>query len=339
VLAEYGNTIREVEKDRFTIIATPSILVKGDTTSSMSQAVGLAVLYFSDILSLTRPDAILLLGDRGEMVAAAIAAHFQNIGIIHIHGGECSGSADDAIRHAISKLAHLHFVSSEKSKKNLIAMGEEEWRIIPVGSLRKQLILQVSRLEPFTKDQWVKKYHLDTPHKNVLLAMHPDSKELLPYDLQITAVLDAIKTLSHRRLFVIGPNSDSGGGLFREKLLRFVREHQHSYYYSSIPDDEYLFLLSQMDVFIGNSSSGILEAPFFHVPFISIGNRQNKREKAENVITVPYDSILIRESIDRQLEKAEKVKVTNPFDLHEFPEKEFVKNLCRLLEHPQCYAK
>ncbi|EGK12911.1 UDP-N-acetylglucosamine 2-epimerase [Kroppenstedtia eburnea] len=327
LLKEYGQTIDDVEQDPFEVIAQPSILVKGDSTYAMSQSVGIATLYFSDILHFHQPDAILLLGDRGEMLAAAIAAHYQNIAIVHLHGGEKSGSADDAVRHAISKLAHLHFVSTFQAKKALQHLGEEEWRIFPVGSLRKHDIEQIKLLDDMKKAQLMKKYRLSSKQKNVLVMMHPDTKEQKPYSQQIEVVLKALERYSEINLIFIGPNSDAGGDIFREYMQSYCKQSKWCSYHASIPSDEYLFLLSQVDLLIGNSSSGIIEAPFFHLPFINVGNRQQDRTHGDNVYHVPYRANKIKAKIQEVLQSPTKIIKHNPYDIVKAPAHEIVKQL------------
>lgn len=321
VLDEYGRTYKDIEDD-FQIIAKPSILLKGDSTYAMSQMVGMGILYFSDLFQFHQPDFVLLLGDRGEMLAAAICAHYQNIGIIHLHGGEMSGSADDAIRHAISKLAHIHFVATKKAKQNLLAFGEEEWRIHPIGSLRKVDIQQFAQLDQKVKQTWQEKYRLNDQQKQILLVMHPDSTDDLPFQQQIDCVLQAISTLPHTQIIMIGANSDAGGEIFNKKLQQFARTQENRLYFHSVPSDEYLFLLANVDLLIGNSSSGIIEAPFFQLPTINIGKRQQNREQGGNVINVDYDENKILRVVQDVLFGNLTVTKENPYDLVAHPEKE-----------------
>lgn len=339
--SEYGHTIDEIKEDPFPIIATPSILFKGDSTLAMSQSIGMAILYFSDILQKLNPSFILLLGDRGEMLAAAIAAHYQNIGILHLHGGEISGSADDGIRHCISKLAHLHFVSTYEAKNNLLKMGEEEWRIHPIGSLRKHDFEGIKRLPPEKKEQLIKKYHLHANEKKVILAIHPDTKETLSFADQINPVLHGImKSITRSKIIIIGPNSDAGGELFQKKLMELANQFPTSvHYYSSIPSDEYLFLLSQANVLVGNSSSGIIEAPFFQLPFIHIGNRQKSRTHGDNVQFVDYHAKQIELSIDKILFEPTKKEIDNPYDLCESPAQEMLNKLKESIKNPHLLHK
>jgi GDP/UDP-N,N'-diacetylbacillosamine 2-epimerase (hydrolysing) len=338
---EYGHTLHEIKKDSFPIIATPSILFKGDSTLAMSQSVGMGILYFADIFQQHNPSIILLLGDRGEMLAAAIAAHYQNIGIIHLHGGEISGSADDGIRHCISKLAHLHFVSTYEAKNNLLKMGEEEWRIHPIGSLRKHDIKRIKQLPREKREQLLKKYHLKKEEKKILFVFHPDTKETVPIENQINEVLTGLKKATkNSKIIIIGSNSDAGGDLFQKKLIAFANQSPHHVsYYSSIPSDEYLFLLSQVNILVGNSSSGIIEAPFFQLPFIHIGNRQKLRTHAENVLFIDYHASQIEETIHNLLSQYTDKTINNPYDLYESPAKEMLSRLKESIKHPHFLHK
>ncbi|NEW08510.1 UDP-N-acetylglucosamine 2-epimerase (hydrolyzing) [Paenibacillus sp. SYP-B3998] len=340
LLPEYGETIREIEKDVFAVIATPSILLKGDSLEAMSKSAGLGILYFSDILQRSKPDCVLLLGDRIEILSAAIAAHYQNIGIVHLHGGEQSGSADDAVRHAISKFAHLHFVASLKAKQHLLRLGEADWRIVPIGSLRKQQIERIRNLKDATACLWSEAFGIHSPRSKILLCIHPDSKDPLNYEEQINSVLNALRPYAcESDIYVIGPNSDSGGSLFREKLLAFVNEHPLARYIPSIPDDQFLFLMSNVDLMIGNSSSAIIESPFFHLTAINIGNRQQGRESADNVISIPFDTVAIQQAIHLQLNTKDSLQCANPYDLCENPEREFIEQLARFASRLDIWEK
>lgn len=340
LVGEYGNTVDLIRRDRFSIIATPSILLKGDSLYAMSQSVGMGIVYFSDIFHYHKPDVLLLLGDRGEMLAAAVAAHYQNIRIVHLHGGEISGSADDGVRHAVSKLAHLHFVSTLQAKKNLIALGEEEWRIVPVGTLRKREMESIMRLPKKDRQNLIRKYQLSSMGKKmILLGMHPDSKDPLSFENQIGVVLEAVRELGDVKIMMIGPNSDAGGDLFRDRMLSFAAQRSHCCYFSSVPADEYLFLLSQVDLMIGNSSSGIIEAPFFRLPFLNVGGRQEGRDQGDNVVNVPYQEDAIREATRRILLEGKKKECQNPYDFFEFPELETVMQLKSLIHRSDLLAK
>lgn len=330
IVHEFGRTLAEIERDQLEMIATPSVLLRGDSTYAMSQSVGLATLYFADIFHFHRPDCLLLLGDRGEMLAAALAAHYQNIAIAHLHGGERSGSADDLVRHCVSRLAHIHFVSCLEAKDTLVRLGEEEWRVVPVGSLRKSAIAAVLNMPLTDKRALRRKYRLVRERKLLLFAMHPDSKERLPFAEQIGEALSALAAFDDCQLIVFGPNSDAGGDLFRTEIERFLSGREHAHLYASVPADDYLYLLSEADVLVGNSSSGIIEAPFFQLPFVHVGNRQKYRVRGDNVTDVPYQAAAIRRALESAFRRRKKKTFANPYDLVPSPEQEIVSRLKRL---------
>jgi GDP/UDP-N,N'-diacetylbacillosamine 2-epimerase (hydrolysing) len=327
LLQEYGETIQEIKKDQLEIIGTPSILVKGDNKASMVQSTGLGILFFAEILKDRKPDYLFALGDRGEMLAAAVTAHYLNIPIVHFHGGEVSGSADDSVRHAISKLAHLHFVSTEKSAQTLRELGEENWRIHVIGSLRKTEINAVKGNQK-PKIDFLKKQYTICDHKKILLVVfHPDSRDSFPVEKQVEIMLTSLSTFQENQIIFIGANSDAGGELFNQKIKEFVeRNYQIASFYKTIPQDEYLYLLSKVNVLIGNSSSGLIEAPFFNLPYVLIGNRQRGRERGSNTVEVPYDVNKIITTI-KDLLQTEKPISTNPYDVGKCPEMEVLKIL------------
>lgn len=324
VLQEYGSTIEEIKKDSFEILEAPSILVKGDSTYAMSQSVSLALMYFSNILHHAKPDGILILGDRGEMLAAALAAHYQNITSFHLHGGEMSGSADDAVRHAISRLSTFHFVSTNQSKYNLIQMGIDQSRIVVTGSLRKHDVAYVKRIESEVRKRLIEKKVILSPNKKILFVMHPDSKEDISFQKQIETVLLPLSSLEDVDVIILGTNSDAGGEVFRNSINKYRELNKNAVYIESLPPYEFLYLLSEVNLFIGNSSSGIIEAPFYHLPFLNIGRRQQNREQGGNVINAPYDSKIIEENIHKLL-SIPKIDYENPYDVLDSPAVEIVK--------------
>ncbi|MBM7094963.1 UDP-N-acetylglucosamine 2-epimerase (hydrolyzing) [Bacillus sp. H-16] len=319
LLEEYGYTIEAIYRDNFQVAATPSILFKGDSTLSMSQAAGMGILYFADVFDREKPDGVLLLGDRGEMLAAAVACHYQNIPTFHLHGGEVSGSADDRVRHAISKLSMYHFVSTHDSKKRLIAMGEDAENIIVSGSLRKHDIQSLAGKEPMLKAQLKDKLNYDQLNDLIILAMHPDTKEVsVNYKDQVNAVLAALLSLGSIKVVVIGTNSDAGGNVFREQVRTYLTTNPNARYIESMTSDEYLYLLSQARVLLGNTSSGIIEAPFLKLPFINIGDRQRNRESGDNVIHLDYNIKRIESTI-RTIKDSKREFTVNPYDIVDSP--------------------
>ncbi|PEY36390.1 UDP-N-acetylglucosamine 2-epimerase (hydrolyzing) [Bacillus cereus] len=325
LLNEYGKTIHEIQKDTLNVIATPNILLKGDTTNAMSQAIGLGILYFSDIFQTHQPDYVLLLGDRGEMLAAAIAAHYQNINIIHLHGGEKSGSADDAVRHVISQLSHIHFVSSYQSKERLLKLVEKKENIYVVGSLRKSEIKKMNQLTEMQITETISKFSINQNKKLIVTLFHPDSKSNKSINDQINCLLDALAVFNDEQVLIIGANSDAGGNTFNHKLLDFSSKNEFVTFEYSLPQDEFLLILKKADVLVGNSSSGIIESPFFGVPVVNIGTRQEGREKAKNVIDVPFNQEQIITAIKQSLKNKNYQIKNNPYDTFENPEKKIIE--------------
>ncbi|WP_144553399.1 UDP-N-acetylglucosamine 2-epimerase [Peribacillus simplex] len=327
LLGEYGETIQEIKKDHLRISATPSILVKGDNKASMSQSLGLGILYFTEIFRVNNPDFLLVLGDRGEMLAAAITAHYLNIPIVHFHGGEVSGSADDSIRHSITKLAHLHFASTEKSYRTLLRLGEEDWRIHVIGSLRKTEINQVKNQSISENELLRKKYSIQSNKNLLIVAFHPDSRDAVPVEKQVETLLCSLKPICHEQLIFIGANSDAGGDFFNQKIKEFCHLNKAATsFYHSIPQEDYLFLLSQANVLVGNSSSGLIEAPFFNLPYVLIGNRQKGRERGSNVVETPYNEVQIIVEIKTVLQMEKRIS-SNPYDTVKCPESQVIKVL------------
>lgn len=338
LLHEYGHTMDEVIKDGLTIADSPRILCKGDDETAMVQSLGMATLYFSNAFDRLRPNAVLLLGDRLEMMAGALAAHYQNIPIIHLHGGEKSGSADDAIRHCISLLANVHLVSCAEARAQLMTMGILGNTIYQIGSLRKTEILALAvKKESLQKqfDQRVPfKQHDELPF--VVLVMHPDSKENTPYTRQLGCLLEAMQALELQGLsmnvLTIGANSDAGGEQFNEALNRFAKSlPERRVFLPSLSSELYLYVLSLADVLIGNTSSGIIEAPFFKLPYVNIGMRQYQRAQGDNVIAAPYEAKQIQKAIRYAMKMDRATLVYNPYETKHVPEKEAVsviKSFC-----------
>lgn len=292
---EFGYTIREIEKDGFKIAAKINTLNKGDTGTEMAEYIGKSVIEIAKSLNKIKPDVLLILGDRSEALAGAIAASCMNILIAHIHGGEISGSVDESFRHAITKLAHLHFVATKKSMERIIAMGEEPSRIFVVGAPG----LDDISMEMVDDRIVTEKYGLNLNEPKILLVQHSVVTEAKEAEKQIKETLDAIVDLGFKTIIVY-PNADAGGRRMIKIIERYVRKYEFLKAFKNIPRGEYLTLMRIVDVMVGNSSSGIIEAPHFKLPVVNIGTRQKGRERAENVIDVGYN----KEEIKRAIKKA-----------------------------------
>jgi GDP/UDP-N,N'-diacetylbacillosamine 2-epimerase (hydrolysing) len=279
----YGYTINEIKADKYNIIGTVDILLQGSTSANMARSIGLGIMGMTQILETNQPDLLFVLGDRGEMLAAAIAASHLNIPVAHLHGGEVSGSIDESVRHAISKLSHIHFPATSKSAERLKNMGEDEWRIHQVGALRLDTILNTS-LPSFEDVR--EKYGLNFIQKNnyFLLVYHPVTTEVHSLKKQIKNVLDVL-IKQQKEIICILPNSDYG----TEEITSIYNEYkQHSNikFIENFNHLDYLTVLKHSVALIGNSSSGIIEAASFQVPVLNIGNRQRGRERSGNVVDV-----------------------------------------------------
>lgn len=310
LMARFGLTINEIKKDGFRI--DEEVLVSEDEDISIS--FGQMVIGISKALKKIKPNFILVLGDRFEALAATIAARANNIIVAHIHGGDktTSGHIDESIRWAISKFAHLHFVATTQSKNRLIQSGEEDFRIYQVGSPALDVILN-KKLKPTS--QIAKYFNLNLNEPIVVVLQHPVSLEAKQAGIQIEKTLLAIKELDTQTI-IIYPNSDAGAIEMIEKIEKY-RDLPHIQIYKNITHAFYLGLLKIASVLVGNSSSGIIEAPSFKLPVVNIGSRNVGREHAENVIFVDYDERQIVAGIKKALfdEKfKEKVKsVTSPY--------------------------
>ncbi|MDA2916139.1 UDP-N-acetylglucosamine 2-epimerase [Nitrospinae bacterium AH_259_B05_G02_I21] len=279
----FGETYQEIENDGFRPAARVEMLVAGDTGAAMASSTGLGIIAITQALQQLGPNILLIPVDRFECLAAAIAAAMMNIFIAHMHGGDVSGSIDESIRHAISKFAHIHFTSSELSRQRLLKMGEHPDRVFKVGapgldSIREEKLL--------TKEELCAKYGLDASAPLILAVYHPVTTEQEDATRQIRTVLDSLIAVGYQTLLLY-PNADAGGRGMVEMVEAYVNRHPALHGHASLPHLDYLSAMASADVMVGNSSSGIVEAPSFKLPVVNIGSRQQGRERADNVVDVP----------------------------------------------------
>ena len=293
---EFGYTVKEIEKDGFKIDAKVDTLNKGDTGAEMAEYIGKSIVEITKSLKQIKPDILLILGDRGEVLAAAIAASCMNILIAHIHGGETSGSVDESFRHAITKLSHLHFVATKKAREKIVNMDENPSRIFVVGAPGLDDIPH----EIVDSKIVAKKYRLDADEPKILLVQHPVVTEVEKAEKQMRETLDAIVDLGFKTI-VIYPNADAGGRKMIKVIQEYTWRHRFIKAFKSIPRGEYLALMNIVDIMVGNSSSGIIEAPYFKLPVVNIGIRQKGRERAENIIDVGHNKEEIKNAIKKAL--------------------------------------
>lgn len=273
------------------------IKVDNDDSSQkgMAIAIGREIIGFSDLFAKEKFDCIMILGDRGEPLAAAIAAIHLNVPIIHIHGGELSGTIDESIRHAISKLSHYHFVATEQSKERLIKMGERPEHIFITGAPGLDGLTDRT-FQP--REALCKSVGYDPLKKIALCVYHPIVQEIKLLAEYIQHALEAALE-NNLQLICLTPNTDAGGSIIRQTLANYSK-HPAIRCFEHFQRETYLDWLSNVDLMLGNSSSAIIEAASFNLPVVNIGSRQNAREKSANTI----DSLPDKSSIDQAIKKA-----------------------------------
>jgi len=292
---EFGYTIQEIEKDGFKINARVDMLPSSDTPGAMAKSVGLGIIGMAQTWEQLKPDIIVVLGDRVEPLAATIAAAYINIPVAHIHGGDSAKAGlDEYARHAITKFAHIHFPATRKSAERITKMGEEEWRIHVVGAPALDTILNESFIPA---DALVKKFALDLAKPLILAVQHPVTTQVDAAPVQVRETLEAIGEIGYPAI-VIYPNSDAGGRKMIEVIKEFER-HPLVKTFKSLPRQEYISLMKAAGVMVGNSSSGIIEAPSLGLPVVNIGIRQEGRERGKNVIDVGHNKQEIIKAIKK----------------------------------------
>jgi len=307
---KHGLTINEIKRDGFEIFATIDMVPQGDTNYFMSKALGEGIIAFSKIFSKLRPDINLILGDRDEMLASALAAAHMNIPNAHIHGGDKSGGIDEYNRHAITKISNIHFAATKKSKERIIKMGENPKYVFLTGSPGLD---EVVNNKITNKKDLEKKYGLKFDGSEILLLQHPVTTQTKISGEQILSTLKAIAK-TKKTTIAIAPNSDAGNKIIFKYLESFSRKYDFIKMYRSLPRSDYLGLLKNCGVLVGNSSSGIIEANYFQIPVINIGIRQEGREKGKNVLDLKYASVKsIYDTILKALKIKKSIKSTNVY--------------------------
>ena len=294
---EFGSTLREIERDGFPILARIECLLSPDTDTGMAKTIGRAMLGLADALTAWRPDLLLLIADRYEMLAPASVAVALRIPIAHIEGGEISqGAIDDQVRNALTKLAHLHFTSTPLARRRVIAMGEEPWRVTRAGAPSLDHLLRSKLLGRAALEA---RLGLTLTPPTLLAAWHPVTI-LRDTNAEADALFAALALAPGQLLFVY-PNADAGSLALIERTRALAAARPHTHIYVNLGAVTYWSLLGQVDLMVGNSSSGIMEAASFALPTVNVGMRQQGRERAPNVIDAPAESAQILRAIDRAL--------------------------------------
>lgn len=290
----YGYTVNEIMADGYPVIDKVDILLQNSSHGNMSRSVGLGIMGMTAAFERYNPDLVFLLGDRGEMLSAAISASHLNIPVAHLHGGEVSGSIDESVRHAITKFAHLHFPSTELSAERIIKMGERPEFVFPVGALRIDTILN-ENLPSLAEIK--EKYQLSFTDEYYIMVFHPVTTDSIPLDEQVENLLTALLE-EDKSILCILPNSDAGSEEIINVYNRFSQEEK-IVYIKNFQQLDYLTILRHCYAMVGNSSSGILEAASFQKAVINIGSRQKGRERSKNVVDVEPTKAGIKEALHK----------------------------------------
>jgi len=290
----FGATITEVEKD-FRVAAAVDMEQDGGSGRARARAIGVCMSKMAELLGELRPQLLVLYGDRGEVMAAALAALHLGIPVAHLQGGDRSGNMDELIRHAVTKLSHLHFASNMESAARILSLGEEPWRVHVVGDNHIDQIVARDYTDP---DTLRKNYDIRTDERPLIVLQHPETTRHRDNYADMLTALDAVLALK-RRTLIIYPCSDQG----YEEVVRAIEEARGRpgvSIHQNIEAEDFWGLLAIAGALIGNSSAGLIETPYLNIPAINLGKRQKGRRRAENVISCEYD----REEIAAALDKA-----------------------------------
>jgi GDP/UDP-N,N'-diacetylbacillosamine 2-epimerase (hydrolysing) len=294
---EFGLTVQEIEADGHQIDRKVEMLLSSDTPVGITKSMGVGMIGFADALAELQPDLLLVLGDRFEIFAAASAALIARIPIAHIHGGELTeGVFDDAIRHSITKMAHLHFAAAEEYRQRIIQMGEHPDRVFLVGGLGVDAI---KRLKLLTREELEESLDFRLGPRNLLITFHPVTLEHNTSAYQMGELLAALDELEDTHLIFTMPNADTDGRVLIQMVQEFCVSRPHAKAFTSLGQLRYFSCVQHVDGVVGNSSSGLAEVPSFQKATVNIGDRQNGRLRTSSII----DCLPLRETIGSALEE------------------------------------
>jgi len=311
---EFGNTVRYIEQDGFVVTDKIEMLLSSDTDTAIVKSMGLGMIGYADAFERLKPHWVLLLGDRFETFAAATAAYMKKIPIIHLHGGEITaGATDEALRHSITKMASLHFTSTEEYRKRVLQLGEPDNSVFNTGAIGLDNIRQLPLLG---KQDLVNELGIPDSDDIVLITYHPETLGQTPSENHLKALFNALDKLENKTFVFTMPTADTNGRIIMQMIRSYVSKHPtRAKVFTSLGQLKYLSAMKAASVVVGNSSSGIIEAPGFGIPTINIGDRQKGRVAAASVIHCKADET----SISAAFQKA--------FD-------PFFRQLCREVKNP-----
>ena len=315
---KFGNTYQEIEKDGFTIDCKIPIIDDNDKDDAVTtvKSMAKALAGFADAYNELKPDLVVVLGDRYEILAAAEAALIERIPIAHIHGGEVTeGAFDDAIRHSITKMSHLHFASTEEYRKRIIQLGEQPDKVFYVGALGVE---NIKKLPLMGKEEIEESIHFKLDGDIILVTYHPVTLGAHSAEHDIKEFVSALEERRDLRVVFTMPNSDTGSNVIVDAINKFVENNSHrAIAYKSLGLKRYLSVMKFCCAVVGNSSSGLLEVPSFGIPTLNIGDRQKGRIAADSVYNCDTDKFSILHGLDAIMSPSFKQKAVathNPYD-------------------------
>ncbi|SEW44461.1 GDP/UDP-N,N'-diacetylbacillosamine 2-epimerase (hydrolysing) [Chitinophaga sp. YR573] len=296
---EFGLTYKNIEKDGFIIDKKIEILLSSDSATGISKSMGLGMIGFAEALAELQPDLVVMLGDRFEIFSMAAAAMISRIPVAHLHGGEATeGLIDEAIRHSVTKMSHLHFTATEEYKNRVIQLGEQPGRVFNVGAMG---IENINKLALLDKEAFEKSITFKLGVRNALVTFHPVTLEKSSAEIQFKTLLEALDSITDLNIIFTKANADTDGRVINEMIDEYVKHHKNSIAFSSLGQLRYLSALQYVDVVIGNSSSGIIEVPSFKKATVNIGDRQKGRSKAASIIDCTPDLLSVRAALEQAL--------------------------------------
>lgn len=311
---EFGMTVKEIEADGFPIADRVEMLLSSDSAIGVTKATGLGMIGFADSFRRLEPDLVVVLGDRFEILGAAAAALFASIPIAHLHGGETTeGAFDEAIRHSVTKMAHLHFVAAAPYRRRVIQLGEAPERVFEVGGLGIDAIID---LEPMPREELEQSLGWNFGAESLLVTFHPETIEGLDPSVQLDELLAALDMRPQTHLLFTLPNADTGGRALIARIKDYVATRADAAAHSSLGQHRYLSALRYVDGVVGNSSSGLLEVPSFGIGTVDIGERQAGRLAADSVVRCAPERTAIAAAVSRILSPAFRsaiAGVANPY--------------------------
>jgi UDP-hydrolysing UDP-N-acetyl-D-glucosamine 2-epimerase len=308
LLDRYGEVARIVEADGFEPAARVHMLIEGETTTTMAKSTGLGLLELPTIFDLLKPDLVITVGDRFETMATAVAAAYMNIALAHTMGGEVTGTIDESVRHAVTKLAHVHFPANEAARERIIRMGEDPAKVFAVGCPRIDVVAEIAASNGGRipdEDEVLREgvgADIDLDEPFLLVAQYPVTTEYGDGERQIGETLEALRSLSMQTI-ALWPNADAGSEDVARGMRKFRERHGDTRvrFYKNFPVETYVRLMARSACVVGNTSSAIREGAYLGAPSVNVGSRQEGRDRGANVIDVPYDRDAIEEAVQRQV--------------------------------------